>query len=163
SYAEGAARVHLASDATADLDGLQSTSERLGERAFDEPLEPALEPLESHRGRCYLRFAVFFRLVGGRIGRRNGWYAAWSTREWRNWQTRRIQVPVAARLWGFKSPLAHSPRPVRDLGSRSPRGTRGLRGSTSAWRKSASAARLSGTSGARSRPGRRPAGRALDA
>ncbi len=28
--------------------------------------------------------------------------------EWRNWQTRRIQVPVAARLWGFKSPLAHS-------------------------------------------------------
>ena len=30
------------------------------------------------------------------------------TREWRNWQTRRIQVPVPARAWGFKSPLAHS-------------------------------------------------------
>src|SRR5215471_14660779 len=29
------------------------------------------------------------------------------TREWRNWQTRRIQVPVPARAWGFKSPLAH--------------------------------------------------------
>ncbi len=27
--------------------------------------------------------------------------------EWRNWQTRRIQVPVIARSWGFKSPLAH--------------------------------------------------------
>src|SRR6266487_1057851 len=27
--------------------------------------------------------------------------------EWRNWQTRRIQVPVSARTWGFKSPLAH--------------------------------------------------------
>src|SRR5262245_26951644 len=27
--------------------------------------------------------------------------------EWRNWQTRRIQVPVFARTWGFKSPLAH--------------------------------------------------------
>lgn len=30
------------------------------------------------------------------------------SREWRNWQTRRIQVPVSERMWGFKSPLAHS-------------------------------------------------------
>ena len=29
------------------------------------------------------------------------------SREWRNWQTRRIQVPVPVRVWGFKSPLAH--------------------------------------------------------
>src|SRR5437588_7155521 len=36
-------------------------------------------------------------LSGGRSG------------EWRNWQTRRIQVPVSARTWGFKSPLAHQP------------------------------------------------------
>jgi hypothetical protein len=28
-------------------------------------------------------------------------------REWRNRQTRRIQVPVPARAWGFNSPLAH--------------------------------------------------------
>ena len=28
-------------------------------------------------------------------------------RKWRNWQTRWIQVPVAARLWGFDSPLSH--------------------------------------------------------
>jgi hypothetical protein len=27
--------------------------------------------------------------------------------EWRNWQTRRIQDPVRATGWGFKSPLAH--------------------------------------------------------
>jgi hypothetical protein len=27
--------------------------------------------------------------------------------EWRNWQTRRIQVPVSERTWGFNSPLAH--------------------------------------------------------
>ena len=27
--------------------------------------------------------------------------------EWRNWQTRRIQVPVGASSWGFNSPLAH--------------------------------------------------------
>jgi hypothetical protein len=27
--------------------------------------------------------------------------------EWRNWQTRRLQVPVSSRSWGFKSPLAH--------------------------------------------------------
>src|SRR5690606_18992918 len=31
--------------------------------------------------------------------------------EWRNWQTRRIQVPVIARSWGFKSPLAHPEPP----------------------------------------------------
>ena len=30
------------------------------------------------------------------------------TGEWRNWQTRRIQVPVSARTWGFKSPFAHN-------------------------------------------------------
>src|SRR6266511_3117470 len=30
-----------------------------------------------------------------------------SSGEWRNWQTRRIQVPVSARTWGFKSPFAH--------------------------------------------------------
>src|SRR5690606_29062401 len=27
--------------------------------------------------------------------------------EWRNWQTRWLQVPVSERTWGFKSPLAH--------------------------------------------------------
>ena len=27
--------------------------------------------------------------------------------EWRNWQTRRLQVPVSLGSWGFKSPLAH--------------------------------------------------------
>ena len=28
-------------------------------------------------------------------------------REWRNWQTRTVQVRVPARAWGFNSPLAH--------------------------------------------------------
>ena len=34
--------------------------------------------------------------------------ASLSSREWRNWQTRWLQVPVFERTWGFKSPLAHS-------------------------------------------------------
>ena len=38
--------------------------------------------------------------------------------EWRNWQTRRLQVPVSERMWGFKSPLAH-PLPFRALRPRS--------------------------------------------
>jgi hypothetical protein len=41
------------------------------------------------------------------------------TREWRNRQTRRIQVPVPARAWGFNSPLAHprrSPGPPSVVG-----------------------------------------------
>ncbi len=32
--------------------------------------------------------------------------------EWRNWQTRRLQVPVGASPWGFKSPLAHDVIPT---------------------------------------------------
>src|SRR5207253_191595 len=28
-----------------------------------------------------------------------------ATREWRNWQTRKIQVLVSVRMWGFNSPL----------------------------------------------------------
>ena len=35
------------------------------------------------------------------------------TREWRNWQTRRLQVPVSLGMWGFKSPLAHSKKRAR--------------------------------------------------
>src|SRR5690625_6730084 len=34
-----------------------------------------------------------------------------TTREWRNWQTRTVQVRVPARAWGFNSPLAHSRKP----------------------------------------------------
>ena len=34
--------------------------------------------------------------------------ASLSSREWRNWQTRWLQVPVPERVWGFKSPLAHA-------------------------------------------------------
>src|SRR5262249_21893722 len=32
-------------------------------------------------------------------------------RKWRNWQTRRIQDPVVATPWGFKSPLSHFATP----------------------------------------------------
>ena len=35
-------------------------------------------------------------------------------REWRNWQTRWLQVPVLARVWGFKSPLAHHHQTLRE-------------------------------------------------
>ena len=33
--------------------------------------------------------------------------------EWRNRQTRWLQVPVFARMWGFKSPLAHGKAPAQ--------------------------------------------------
>lgn len=36
--------------------------------------------------------------------------AANHEREWRNWQTRTVQVRVPERAWGFKSPLAHDGR-----------------------------------------------------
>src|SRR5699024_8043700 len=34
-----------------------------------------------------------------------------TTREWRNRQTRTVQVRVPARAWGFNSPLAHHRKP----------------------------------------------------
>ena len=42
--------------------------------------------------------------------------ASLSSREWRNWQTRWLQVPVPERVWGFKSPLAHATEIAPDLG-----------------------------------------------
>ena len=36
-----------------------------------------------------------------------GVLTCFGTREWRNRQTRWLQVPVPARAWGFNSPLAH--------------------------------------------------------
>ena len=47
----------------------------------------------------------------GVVAKLNGLYGASAphddSREWRNWQTRWLQVPVLERAWGFKSPLAH--------------------------------------------------------
>ena len=48
----------------------------------------------------------------GVVAKLNGLYGASvphdDSREWRNWQTRWLQVPVLERAWGFKSPLAHA-------------------------------------------------------
>ena len=68
-------------------------------QSIHQPLEAALKAAgESHVSRVPLapewpnRPVVRFPALGG---------------EWRNWQTRRIQVPVGSRSWGFDSPLAH--------------------------------------------------------
>ena len=97
-HADRAMEVHLPRQATTQLDWLEFAAESFRERALDQTLEPVLELLESHgEGPAYL----------GRvpIGRRR--LISAPSGEWRNWQTRRIQVPVSARTWGFKSPLAH--------------------------------------------------------
>jgi hypothetical protein len=46
---------------------LQAAAERLVERTFDEPLEPALEALQSHRRRCYRRPRASKRLLATRL------------------------------------------------------------------------------------------------
>ena len=43
----------------------------------------------------------------GSSGRRLRYPSKLHSGEWRNWQTRWLQVPVSVRTWGFKSPLAH--------------------------------------------------------
>ena len=47
--ADHAALVERAGDLAADLDGLEAGAKGLGEGPLHQPLEPTLEPLESHR------------------------------------------------------------------------------------------------------------------
>ena len=110
--------------APADLDGLEPAAERLGEGSLHEPLEPALEPLQSHR-----RDVIRLRPCSSArpaCDARESWPTGnrcLHSREWRNWQTRRIQVPVPARVWGFKSPLAHPSSRVLAWPERRPGGS----------------------------------------
>src|SRR4029079_18318524 len=94
----------------------------LVEGPLHQPLEPPLEPLESHAesvpsspcdqpAPAAIRTSVSSPSHMG-VNRRMfaGWVRGLPCRtpgEWRNWQTRRLQVPVSERMWGFKSPLAH--------------------------------------------------------
>src|SRR5262249_24060058 len=68
---------------------------------------PSVEPGTSHIG-----------LVRARSGRVP---SALHSGEWRNWQTRRLQVPVSERMWVFKSPLAHVTQVFRIEDLREPR------------------------------------------
>lgn len=69
-----------------------------------------------------------------------------SSREWRNWQTRWLQVPVLERAWGFKSPLAHA-----NMSWRQPTHTKGPRaiGGLLLWRTRERAASVSNGSNGR--------------
>ena len=49
----------------------------------------------------------YSRSDGGRPRRGALSFPSCHSGEWRNWQTRWLQVPVSVRTWGFKSPLAH--------------------------------------------------------
>src|SRR5207302_9977176 len=102
--AHRALEVHLPGQATAQLDGLQPAPERFGEGALDQAFEATLELLQSHAGAS---IAMAIRPPSGDTGSGT---LGFPTGEWRNWQTRRIQVPVSERTWGFKSPLAHRRR-----------------------------------------------------
>src|SRR5262249_26693114 len=62
-------------------------------------------------------------------------------RKWRNWQTRRIQDPVVATPWGFKSPLSH----VLSQALRARRRGHGTMGSGSGTKASWVERRLSAT------------------
>ena len=111
-HTDRASGVELLHEPSSDLERLEPAAERLGERAFDEPLEASLEGLETHRSECRWRcFEVRSTSATGEARDPAGNVRP-LTREWRNWQTRRIQVPVPARAWGFKSPLAHPSRRI---------------------------------------------------
>ena len=93
SHVDRTVVVHLPDEPPAELDGPQAATETPARKApFDHALETALEPRQTHGATLYAGLVSWPTCHSG---------------EWRNWQTRRIQVPVSERTWGFKSPLAH--------------------------------------------------------
>ena len=101
--------------------GRRPGAEQPGEHALDHPLQPALEPLQSHGpssvGRCYAATGSWDGTGSPESGVPLPLAAScaaslprFHSGEWRNWQTRWLQVPVSVRTWGFKSPLAHASR-----------------------------------------------------
>ena len=167
-HAERPAVVEDARDPMTDLDGLEPAAEGLVEGALDQPLEPPLEPLESHAESVPSNpscTAAPTPLPGTSRTRRTP--AGVETEmfgvgecglpcrtpgEWRNWQTRRLQVPVSERMWGFKSPLAHrsGTRRTRRLSCRGG-GRRAAGGSATEPATPSPAARTSGSVGPRCR------------
>ena len=125
--------VALALERGGDLDRLHGAAERLGEGAGDHLLQLVLEALQpahvrsppSARARSSSVRTLPAMLSGpappsdsarprapqpsGRFGDglRAGIACARFSREWRNRQTRTVQVRVSERTWGFNSPLAH--------------------------------------------------------
>ena len=131
--------VDLAEQPATQLDGLDAGTGPAGEHALDHTLHTTLEGLQCHDesrlvpGLRWLEAApphrsrrVSFRFPGRYEPRSVGVEPCWAVRwallacrhhsgEWRNRQTRWLQVPVFERVWGFKSPLAHT-RPLRKRG-----------------------------------------------
>ena len=117
--------------ALAQLDGLHPGAEGACEQPFHRALEAPLEvPQDPHRPSPQALLCLDCAPARGSVPTLAGDQRVpglrWSRPcynprsiplgEWRNWQTRRIQVPVSARTWGFKSPFAHTP-PRRMYGS----------------------------------------------
>ncbi len=122
SHAHPPVQVHLTCEPPPDLDRLEVASKRLGQRTLHQTLEALLELLESHGPaqtngpvrpiQAYCRPELPTRRSSRRLpnewaGSGQGLLLPGRSGEWRNRQTRRIQVPVSERMWGFKSPLAH--------------------------------------------------------
>ncbi len=97
--------VGLPHDPARQVDGMDAPAEDGGGQAVDELFEPVLElPCQSHDPGLYGGSVIADRPGpgAGPFGRRapsgletGPWYHSTPFRgEWRNWQTRRIQVPV---------------------------------------------------------------------
>ena len=124
--------VALALEGGGDLDRLHRAAEGLGERSGDRLLEPSLEVLQCAHASASFRQRLVSpcppvdvigadpahrppgSVVAPGFGQDLGAGIALPrfSREWRNRQTRTVQVRVSERTWGFNSPLAHSIRPV---------------------------------------------------
>ena len=70
------------------IERLQTTLEGTREDALDKALEAILETPQNH---------AFYRTAVRPVLARQPISCADHSREWRNWQTRRIQVPVSER------------------------------------------------------------------
>ena len=91
---ERAAVVEHAGHPVTDLDGLESAAEGLVEACLPPAARAGARTPGVPRGRVY-RCTPAGHWAARRLPCR-------TPGEWRNWQTRRLQVPVSARTWGFK-------------------------------------------------------------
>ena len=111
-------------------DGLEKTAARgmlravgLGDDDFAKP-QIGVASSWNEITPCNLSLDRLAKAVKDGVHAGGGYALPLHSGEWRNWQTRWLQVPVSVRTWGFKSPLAHHYHSLGDLPPRHRRSRR---------------------------------------
>ena len=92
-FAVGGGQVGLTHEAVGNVDRVDASAKHCSRQPIYEPLEAFLQlASDLHPPDCMSRSRIRLGFAISRTG--GGWYHFLRSGEWRNWQTRRIQVPV---------------------------------------------------------------------